>query len=579
MRNIPHNTNELLKSCSYDIIAQILSFCDILDIYNLLSAGKDFEQSIIGFLAAQESISFSCLLRGFKNRVGNDEAQQKAVIRLISLLKVKNLLKHVEFSGLGNLTGATWLSQLKNGCCHLQTLDLSGCHSLDPGPLVEFLTSGGPSLRRIRLTGCIRVGVDAVNAIGEHHLELESISLGGCSQLITSKEINWLVGRLPKLKDLDLQQLTHVKDPLLLPELLQSINLTGCRELRLTGIEQHTSVQMAGVHREAGGAWKDFQSSAAIKLKHLVLDNIGVPRNGLVPGALMCFALGRQLCEVHLSGCEQVDDWEVIALAQLCGHTLTVFQMRACRIGNSALVALGTHCTRLAECDVSACFLISDEGVSALCSGNRMLVHDRSNPKRQRQRSTLKSLKIASLPLLTDAALDSIAQLDSLVVLDIHDCRQIRVSTLVNIMGNLRLLIDLDCRGIQSDPLPFGRRIRQQRENIPPGLRYVDSRPFETDSQEQRHCYSASCCTFQKYSQRLGPTVPMQYMYHCIDCGLIQQVNRGICSSCVSKCHKDHRIYLGSWTRFYCDCSFSSDGGGFWPSCQALFVPPQKTLS
>lgn len=558
-----------LLSCNFDIIAKVLSYCDILDVYHLLSSSNGLQQSITSFLSAQKAISFSCLLRLFKNKIRNDEIQQNAVIRLALLLQEKNNLKHVELSGLRQLSGTSWLSQLQNRC-ELQTLDLSGCAFVDPNILVTFLNGCPTSLRRLSLKGCIRVGKSVAAAIGEHHQELESLSLGGCSASLGVLHINNLLLRLRKLKDLDLQALKRLKDPILgiLPSSIQSIDLSSCEGLRLGGPD---ATRVWGLHLQEG-SWKHAPLSRH-KVRHLVLDAIGTPRRGLIPGALTYFALGRQLREVHLSGCEQVSDWEVQALAEVCGQTLTVVQMRACRIGNEALVALALHCTCLAECDVSACFRVSDEGIIALCRNER-LSRDRSNPKRLCHRSTLKSFKIASLSLLTGTAVREIASLDSLLVLDIHDCPNVDASLLFDIISQLRQLVDLNAKGINKNPLSIGQMIRQNSADIPPGLRFVDQRILSFDPPRIERAISPFCCTVRTHSQRLNPTVPMQYMYHCIDCGLTQSVNRGICSNCATTCHKKHHTYTGSFTRFYCDCPFSIGSYGAATSmqtCQALF--------
>ncbi|CAJ1924843.1 unnamed protein product [Cylindrotheca closterium] len=565
-----------LVDCNFDTIAQILSFCDILDVYHLLSSSKrDWEQPISTFFSAQKAVSFSCLLKIFRNKIGNgDDEQHNAVIRLVTLLQEKNLLKHVEFSGMRQLSGSTWLPQLQNRC-KLQTLDLSGCASLDPDTLETFLNGCPTSLRGLSLKGCIRVGASVVGVIRDCHQELESLSLGGCSISIDNSAIYRMFFKLSKLKDLDLQALKRLKDPILfqLPASIQSINLSSCEGLRLRGT---STDRMMLLHlQDPPISWENAPISRH-KVRHLVLDAIGTPRRGLLPGALTYFALGRQLREVHLSGCEHIRDLEIQVLAEVCRGTLTVVQMRACRIGNAALVALGTHCTCLTECDFSACFQVSDEGVIALCR-NKRLVHDRSNPKRLCHRSTLKSLKIASLPLLSGTAVSEIASLDSLLVLDIRDCPKVDASALFGTVLQLRQLIDLNARGINNSPHSIGQMIRQKSANIPPSLRFVDQRVLSFDPPRSGRAISSFCCTVRTHSQRLNSTVPMQYMYHCVDCGLSQSVNRGICSNCVTTCHKNHRTYLGSFTRFYCDCPFSieddgtANSGSVMQTCRAIF--------
>lgn len=206
------------------------------------------------------------------------------------------------------------------------------------------------------------------------------------------------------------------------------------------------------------------------RLQHIVLDALGNPRRGLHPCTLTYFALGRCLREVHLAGCEQVMDWEVQALAETCGQTLTVFQMRATRIGDDALIAMATFCTVLADCDVSACFRIGDAGVMALCR-NETSFGDGYNPKRLCRRSVLKSLKIGSLPLITNRAISEMSLLSALHVLDIRDCPQVSSTVLCQSILQLPRIIDVNAKGIAEGQESFSRLLMQS-PGFPQGLEF-----------------------------------------------------------------------------------------------------------
>eukprot|EP00980_Cylindrotheca_fusiformis_P030719 scaffold25296_cov162-Cylindrotheca_fusiformis.AAC.1 len=499
----------------------------------------------------------SCLLKTLRNTITKDSKQNAAVSRLVKLLHHTTVLKHFECTGLRNVTGQEWLPCLTKQVA-LRSLNLSGCTFLQPDLLREYLAHSSVSLHHLYLNGCSRVGGKEVIHIGSHQRVLRSLSLGGCSQTIGSEHIGYLLQQLQQLRHLDMQALNHIGEFQLssLPQPIRSIDFSSCQRMWLRPSEQ--SLGDIFSHREN-------MSSAPVsghRLQYIKLDALGSPRIGLQTCTLTYFALGRCLREVHLTGCEQVMDWEVQVLAETCSQTLTVFQMRATKIGNQALVALATHCLVLAECDVSACFRVTDEGVEALCR-NEAGLHNKFNGKKRRCRSTLRSLKIASLPSATNRSVSAISRLDALHLLDIHDCPQVTSSALCQAILQLPHLIDINAKGISEDQPESIARSLTRSAGVPVGLKFVNQRALLPSA------FSNSCCSVRENSQRLTNTIPLQYMYHCVDCGLMPWLSRGICSCCVTKCHKAHTTFLGSWTRFYCDCPFAVATN----ECTAMFDP------
>jgi hypothetical protein len=491
----------------------------------------------------------------------NKKRQQRTLVKLINLLQQHSILKHIEVSSLRNLTGRDWLSCLKQQVS-LQSLNLSGCPSIESEPVVDFLTNGGSvSLRHLNLFACVRLGPTVVRTIADHSFNLESLWLGACSQTIKSPDIEWLLFKLDGLKHLNLQALKHLKDPLLglLPSSLRSINLASCERLRLESGETAMIDDLRSeMELQQNTSWI-HTSNSRFKLEHLVLDSIGSPRRGLSPGVLAFFSFGRCLREVHLQGCEQVADWEVQVLAQTCGKTLIVFQMRASSIGNASLIALATHCTTLKDVDITACYRIDDEGVLALCEMKSMVVVDNnanSSNKRRFRCPPLKSLKIGYLPGITDATVSAISKLEGLHVLDIRECQRVTSSTLCKTISRLPELIDVNATGIVS----YSTMLRQCGTSLA-GLQFVNNR--SVSGVRVQH----NCCSVRDHAQRLNKSVPLQWMYHCVDCGLLPTTNRGICACCLTKCHEGHATFVGSWTRFYCDCPFAIAAN----ECQAIF--------
>jgi hypothetical protein len=340
-----------------------------------------------------------------------------------------------------------------------------------------------------------------------------------------------------------------------------------------------------------------------LKIKHLVLNGAGHPRTGIFRGSVATFSLGRCIREIHLSGCESVRDWEIHALAVNCGKTLRCFQLRAGSIGNSALEALGKHCHVLGEVDVSACFEISDDGVIALCRDLRRRDNSISrenemeeigkssssstNKRRRIVRSSLTVLKIASLPKITDCAIEAISRIESLIVLDIENCVNVKPSVVHKTVQKLPFLVEINAKDISLGSPSLSVLLRND-PCIHRALKFVNQREFSTDRTSKTAKAAAtttattiatprpnddlrSCCTVRSQSQRLTAAVPHGAMYHCIDCKLIPALDRGFCVECLRQCHKGHDTFLGSYCTFSCDCPFLSDN-----MCQAIAPTTQN---
>jgi hypothetical protein len=592
-----------LPQLDNDLMAQILSFCDASNLLLLLEASfKFFSTSIRHNISTRDSLSFSFLLKKFPNTIRNNPRQDRAIIRLLQILLPQqpqqpqqpttttqtiqknnnNHLKYVEFSNLRNMTGRGWLPRLSNTndvmTLTLDTLNLSGCHSLDPDTLCTYLNECRTSLRHLNLQGCMRVGSLVVDAIATKHQQLRSLWLGECSQKVKDYYIHCLLSNLRYLKHLDLQGLKHITDlegefMSLLPDSIQSVNFSACKRLRLRlsgGLVEALGPIIIQTHMNNTTNTTDWQDApiSRHKLLHIVLDGIGSPRQGLSCGILTYFALGRCLREIHLAGCEQVQDWEVQALAMTCGKTLTCFQMRACTIGNPSLEALAAHCKVLAECDVSACFQIDDRGILALCCESS----SSSSQTTTTLPSSLKALKVASLPNLTNLSVTAMTNLKSLHVLDIHDCPNVTASALCSTILSLPKIIDVNAKGIADECVSFSTLLRRSQEHVPLGLRFVNHRlfPSHTHTSNSNNNNSSFCCSVRAHSQRLNASAPLQSMFHCTDCQLLPAFDRGMCGSCAASCHKGHRTFVGSWTRFYCDCPFGGVAAGN-NQCRAVF--------
>lgn len=630
-----------------NLMAEVLTFCDASDYIAILRASESvFVTPLRLHLCSTKALSLSFLLKMYPNSFIENQGQQLAVqVLLQSLLgrDPRNQLQYLELSNLRGITGASWFSGLFG--IPLVTLDLTNCVRLDCKILLRHLNQCPRTLRHLYLNGCRCVGQEILDCIGRYHRQLLSLSLGSCSQTINTLSIFKLLRTLNSLKHLDLQGLTHIQDKVatdsdacfvdILPDSIESINLTGTKPLRLVSqdafrtmntylnmsLEYTQAIQgrvqniqdnlrvlndegvnaneMLHVNRDVLDfqpdkyVWRN-EPTYRLKLSHLVLDGAGHPRSGIFRGSVATFSLGRRLREVHLAGCESVTDWEIQALAVNCGETLTCFQMRAGTIGNQALQSLARHCRVLREVDVSACFGISDDGITALCHNLRRRERrdtralatdeqgDESSPPLKRSRILCPSLTIlraASLPRVTNRAIEALSQLKSLIILDIHECTKVQPSAVHKTIRQLPSLVDVNAKGIALGSPPLSVLLRND-PGTPRTLKFVNQRVFHHMAANRISSTKSSiqitiqatkierqCCVVRSQSQRLSATVPLAPMYHCIDCKLIPALDRGFCVECQQKCHVGHKTFLGSYCRFSCDCPF---GTGDANMCQAI---------
>lgn len=626
------------------LLAHVISFCDPSEYVSALEASRTFfSKAILLHLSSTPSLSLSFLLKGFPNCFNDHLRQEKGVSSLLTplLMSAKKtnqrlVLEQIEFSNLRAVTGESFLLALKD--VSLVSVDATNCIRLDPRILLQYLRACPTTLQHLTLNGCTQVGADVVQMITARHTQLTTLALASCSQSLRAESILAMLPRFCRLKHLNLRGLKNISDDSLalidyLPESLQSIDFSGCERLRMASPEANRKMQVylersqeyveaaetriafinnilesnsnnrnRNARAEYPGIlqdnpevfiWKNEPTSRH-RLHNLFLDGVASPRLGLSRGILAYFAHGRCLREVHLAGCENVGDWEIAALAVTCGDTLTCFQMRAGKIGNIAIKALARHCHVLGEIDISACFGVGDDGIAALCGPRdrrqRSTDVESRIPDRKRRRlvmSSLKGLKIASLPQLTDRGVQAISNLKSLLVLDIHDCPEVSPPVLHKTVQSLSQLVDLNARDIATGSGASLTTLLRNDRLAPRNLKFVNQRAFVSSVQREPKSSSSSsecelkhCCSVRSQSQRLSAAIPLQSMYHCVDCQLLPSLDRGICANCTAKCHKGHRTFLGSYTRFYCDCPFGLNPEN---DCQTILSPctiiPQAAAS
>jgi hypothetical protein len=126
------------------------------------------------------------------------------------------------------------------------------------------------------------------------------------------------------------------------------------------------------------------------------------------------------LTSLNLEWCQPITDAGLQALAQRCTE-LKMLNLEACQLITDASVqALAQHCTRLTSLNLEGCQLITDAGVQALaqrCTGLTTLnlrecnrITDTSLQALAEQCSGLTSLNLEGCQLITDTGVQALAQ-------------------------------------------------------------------------------------------------------------------------------------------------------------------------
>ena len=470
----------------------------------------------------------------------------------------------------------------------------------------------------LNFQGCYRIDAQIVMAIAKSpkFRHLRSLGLGGCSQTIADECVHAILLHLQELRFLDLSGLKRITErqitelETLAPIFLESLELAGCELLRFNSLRQwsrthlprrvgyetnaSTSLPLSAIvdpaqctrnYWETQIPWREINSNSnnsnnnnnnnssskpMKKLSRLNFNGIGTPRRGLMEGALPYFALRSMgaLSEVYLSGCEQVQDWEIDVLARVCANSLNVLEMRACCIGDDAVRAVGLHCMNLSDVDFSACFQITDEGILSFCQYQGIHEDVYSTVKRRRHNatSTVRSFNIGAVPQVSNKSITAISALDSLIFLDVSNCPKVTPDTLSGTVKDLASLVEVNAKGIGRWSSSVAA-LYCYEDDEPRHLRFVNGRLLRRPTFDQT---CSKLCTVRQHSKHLGQSVPLQAMYHCLQCRIIPSLNRGMCHACSIHCHANetHTTYLGSFTRFYCDCPFGVAGSKF--QCQAI---------
>lgn len=295
---------------------------------------------------------------------------------------------------------------------NIESLNLSGCFSVNDGAITHALTCEFPTLTVLNLSLCKLITDRSLEKIAQYLKNLEVLELGGCSSVtnIGMLLISW---GLKRLKVLNLRSCRHISD-----------NGIG----HLCGLEQEMrkleSQPTPGNFELEHLGLQDCQKLTDRALKHV--------SSGLV-----------HLKSINLSFCGNVTDSGIKFLSKM--PSLKDLNLRSCdNITNTSLGYLSEGGSRLEALDVSFCENIGDQGLHFLSHGMYSLknvslsacsISDEGLTRLVTALHDITMLNIGQCSKITDKSLSEIGcKLKSLKCIDLYGCTSISTVGLEKIM-------------------------------------------------------------------------------------------------------------------------------------------------
>ena len=567
------NANDF-EALAVDTIDIIFSFLDVVELFCLRYISIFFRDVSSSHFSKKKEIMFSQLVGRVKSR---DDATKyvdyddNPVPYLIPKNKqnyiVNSILETIESSrrdcrGIcalekiecNNLMQLERIHLSEYICRNLKVVDFTNCKSLMTCSL-SLLENSDSMIEELYLDGCKRISAEEIARLTKVLHRLRVLHLGGCSQLLNDATVEAICRNLPHLESIDLMGLNKITDRSVQAiffhlKNLKYLNIDYCERIRLEYLSQQFILMEAlfetgtaeeivdRIHNGDNGSFQGFlqndEIGKIIVCKGLQVANLsfGSSLRGGCPAYSLAYlslsTLG-QLKEVNVSSSSKIVDDDIKILLLTCGNALVSLEMRCCdNLTDESLSYIGKYGRKLTILDISACFKISNQGIENVSKC-----------------STLTSLKLSSNSLITDIGTIYLGNLKNLLVLDLKNCANITSYAIGIVIHNCKHLVELDVRNTGFAASEFSNLQMKQHINFFNGKRCC--RPI------------ASKCSFKETSMRHAAKdgIRTRRMYHCTECNLLPKYGRGICLSCIEKCHSNHEgIFLGSMTYFYCDCPF-----------------------
>ena len=284
---------------------------------------------------------------------------------------------------------------------NIESLNLSGCFSVNDVSITHALTCEFPTLTVLNLSLCKLITDRSLEKIAQYLKNLEVLELGGCSNVTNIGMILISMG-LKRLKVLNLRSCRHISD-------------SGIGHL--CGL--YTKNQLSDSELS--------ESPGNFELEHLVLQDC----QKLTDKSLEYVSSGLlQLKSVNLSFCGNVTDSGIKYLSKM--PCLKDLNLRSCdNVTNTGLGYLLDGGSRLEALDVSFCENVGDQGLHFVSHGM----------------FSLRSLSLSACNISDEGLIKVVSALHDITTLNIGQCNKITDKSLGEISQNLKNLKCIDLYG------------------------------------------------------------------------------------------------------------------------------------
>ncbi|CAO2825815.1 unnamed protein product [Amaranthus hypochondriacus] len=403
-------------------IAQNCSGLTSLSIEGCQSIGDEFLQAIGKFCPNLKSITvIDCPLVGDQGIASLMSSASLVLTKLklqglnvtdLSLAVIGHYGKAITDLAISNLQNVNekgfWVMGNAQGLHHLKSFTISSCRGVTD-VAVEAVVKGCPNLKQFVLKKCAFLSDNGLVSFAKAARSLESLRFEECHRITQIGFIGLLLNCGPKLKALTMSSCFGFKDMILgfpIPNKstpLCSVTISNC-----PGLGDMTLAMIA----------KLCPHLQSINLNGLP----SITEASLLSLVESCDA-GFGLIKVGLSGCVNVTDNVVIALAKYHGGTLEVLNLEGCgKVTDASLMAIADDCLLLNELDVSKC-AVTDSGVASLARSKQL---------------SLQILSLSGCSTISDKCLPFLVKLgQSLIGLNIQHCNSISTTVIDMLVDRL----------------------------------------------------------------------------------------------------------------------------------------------
>ncbi|CAN0856176.1 F-box/LRR-repeat protein 4, partial [Linum grandiflorum] len=268
-----------------------------------------------------------------------------AVGKYSSSLEVLALYSFQRFTDRG-------LFAIGDGCKKLKNLTLSDCYFLSDQGLGS-IAKGCKELTHLEVNGCHNIGTIGLEAIGRSCTRLTELALLYC-QRIGDNALDAIGKGCKYLEALHLVDCSSIGD-----DAICSI-ANGCTNLKKLHIRRCYEVGNKGIIA-VGEKCKSLED-----LSLRFCDRVG-------DDALVSIGQCHSLKTLNVSGCHQIGDTGITAIARGCPELSYLDVSVLQNLGDMALAEVGEGCPALKEIVISHCRQITDVGLSHLARNCSML--------------------------------------------------------------------------------------------------------------------------------------------------------------------------------------------------------------